>query len=159
MATRRRACSELSRRRVRREGTQCRLPFPNLSLRPPQSPGRLRGAAARLAESGLTAPPVRQGGSASYPSCSVGRHDSFLSPASRIAICSNSSCAGPLSISPQLPVRVPLTRPLRPSRRGAAPRASIDHAPRRRLSPVAPSAAREPGSPFWPRRRSSPRRG
>ena len=32
----------------RREGTHCRLPFPNLSLRPPQAPGRLRGAAARL---------------------------------------------------------------------------------------------------------------
>lgn len=32
----------------RREGTQRRLPFPNLSLRPPQAPGRLRGAAARL---------------------------------------------------------------------------------------------------------------
>lgn len=39
----------------RREGTHCRLPFPNLSLRPPQAPGRLRGAAARLVSEGPSA--------------------------------------------------------------------------------------------------------
>lgn len=37
-----------------------------------------------------------------------------------------------------------------PYGRGAAPRASIDHAPRRRLFLIASSAARELDSPFWP---------
>ncbi len=134
----------------RREGTQRRLPFPNLTLRPPQAPGRLRGAAARSPNRGSPRPSVRQGGSASYPSCSVGRSDSLLAPAARIAACSNDSRTWPLPVSPRPCVRDPPMSPSHPSWRGAAPRASLDHVPRRRLSPIASSAARELDSPFWP---------
>ncbi len=170
MATRRRACSELSRRRGAsgRDAAPASLPEPIPSA--PSSAGEAKGRGCSARRIGALRAPgaarrkriiplLQRRTSRLVPcTCSVVRHASFLAPAARIATCSNDFRAGLLPVSPRLCVRDPPMSPFHPSWRGAAPRASIDHAPRRCLSLIASSAARELDSPFWPSQCKSPPR-